>query len=457
MPMTYDTFLASKAKLAPSVGIRVDDADLHPDAFPFQRDITRWALQKGRSAIFATTGMGKTLMQLMWADKAAERVLILAPLGVARQTAREGARWGIPATYARSMADSPEHGITITNYEMVDHFDPSAFGAVVLDESGILKSFTGKTRSKLIELFADTPLKLCCTATPAPNDIAEIANHAEFLGIMTRVEMLASFFVHDDDGWRLKRPARKPFFRWLASWAMSINRPSDIGYSDDGYILPPLAVHTHFVESDFVPSGQLFSLGLKGITERASVRKGTVDQRVIVAADLIGTAETWIAWCGRNDEGDKLSALVDGAVLVEGAQSQDMKALRLAEFADGESRVLVTKPSIAGFGMNLQVCSRMVFVGLSDSWEQYFQAIRRCWRFGQTNPVEVHIVLSELERPIYENVMRKEAEAAKMAEELIAHVAEFERAEIGAGRARDTYEPRITMTIPPWLEVAPCM
>lgn len=447
----YDAFLASKRRLAPSVGVSFD-GDLHPDAFPFQRDIVRWALMKGRSALFETTGMGKTIQQLMWAEHAAKRTIILAPLGVARQTVREGERWAIPVTYARSMADSPTNGITITNYEMLSHFDADAFDAVVLDESSILKSFEGKVRSRLIDTFKDTPLRLCCTATPAPNDIAEMANHAEFLGVMTRTEMLATFFVHDDEGWRLKKPAREPFFRWLASWAMAINNPSDLGYADDGYNLPPLTVQPSFVEYEYRPEGQLFSIGLSGIGERSAVRRDTVEARVLAAATLIGAEKMpWIAWCGRNDEGRELKRLVPDAVLVEGADSPEAKTAAMQYFVDGTARVLITKASISGFGMNFQHCARMVFVGLSDSWESYFQAIRRCWRFGQTQPVVVHIVLSEAERPIYENVLRKEREAQALSDELIQHVAEFERAEIGAGRERREYEPTEVMALPSWL------
>lgn len=441
--------------IAQPVGIDVSPDELHPEAFPFQRDLVQWSLRKGRAALFATTGMGKTLMQLDWARHAGERVLILAPLGVARQTVREGERWGIPVTYARSHHHVEPQGITITNYEMLDHFDVSVFDAVVLDESSILKSMEGKTRTKLIERFADTPYRLCCTATPAPNDIAEMANHAEFLGVMTRVEMLSAFFVHDDNGWRLKRHAREPFYRWLASWAMSLTKPSDLGYTDDGYILPSLTVEPRFVRSDYVPEGQLFHLGLKGVGDRARVRKATASDRVKAAADLILSepGESWIAWCGLNDEGRELARLVPGSTLIEGAQSPDEKADRLDSFLDGSARVMVTKSTIAGFGLNLQTCARMVFVGLGDSWEQYFQAIRRCWRFGQAREVHVYIVLSDAEAPIFENVMRKEAEAVRMTTELVQHVAEFERAEIGV-RQRDPYQPTVEMHVPDWMGAA---
>ena len=270
--MSYAALLDSKRFIAPTVGVTVDSDHLHPDAFAFQRDVTAWSLRKGRAANFAATGMGKTLMQLDWARNTDERVLIVAPLGVARQTVTEAEKWGIPTSYARSFEEA-RLKIVVTNYEMLDHFDVRAFGAVVLDESSILKSFEGKIRTKLIERFRDVPLRLCCTATPAPNDIAEIANHAEFLGLMTRTEMLAAFFVHDDKGWRLKGHAREPFFRWLASWALCLTKPSDLGYSDEGYILPLLHVESIVVASGYVPERQLFSRGSRGsATAQRSVR-----------------------------------------------------------------------------------------------------------------------------------------------------------------------------------------
>jgi DNA modification methylase len=324
-----------------------------------------------------------------------------------------------------------QDGINITNYEMIDKFDPSFFGAVVLDESSILKSLTGKTRSKLIEMFSGTPYRLCCTATPAPNDIAEIANHAEFLGIMSRVDMLATFFVHDDDGWRLKKHAKEPFFRWLASWGMSIKKPSDIGYTDDGYILPPLNISPQFIKTDVPPAdGMLFWNGLKGITERSRIRKETAEDRVHAVAEIVQRSDDqWILWCGMNDEANSLARLIPGSVNVQGSDSAEVKAASIEKFQDGKTRVLITKPKIAGFGMNFQNCHNMAFVGLSDSWEAYYQCVRRCWRFGQGNPVNVHIVLSDAEAPIYENVMRKEREAAEMSENLIENVREFEREE----------------------------
>jgi DNA modification methylase/superfamily II DNA or RNA helicase len=428
----YADFLESKRLIVPSVGRHVEPRALHEALFPFQRDLTVWALRKGRAAIFADTGLGKTLMQLVWAQHAGARVLILAPLGVARQTVREGQRWSIPVRYCRDHREVVD-GISITNYEMLEHFDAAAFDAVVLDESSILKNFEGKTRTSLIRAFAQTPMRLCCTATPAPNDISELANHAEFLGVMSRAEMLASFFVHDDEGWRLKGHAREPFYRWLASWGMSLKRPSDLGYSDLGYDLPDLEIIPQIVETDYAPPGQLFATTLKGVTDRMAVRRQTLEDRVARAAELIAAEpdQSWIAWCGLNDEGRALAAAVKDSVLVEGQHSPEDKADALEAFASGQVRVLVTKAKIAGFGLNFQHCARQVFVGLGDSYETYYQAIRRSYRFGQEREVHAHIVLTEPEEAIYANVLRKEREAQTTGAELLRHVASFEKEEIG--------------------------
>lgn len=454
--MQYEEFLATKAIVASSVGVHVDpDNPLHPALFPFQRACARWAVRKGRCALFEPPGAGKTPQELVWSLYSGNRVLNLAPLGVAHQTVREGAKFGIEVTYARSMAESPSEGITITNYEMIDHFDPDAFDAVVCDESSILKAVDGKTRQKLIDMFRDTPRKLCGTATPAPNDISEMANHAEFLGVMTREEMLATFFVHDDAGWRLKGYARDAFYRWLATWAMSMNKPSDLGFEDTGYELPPLTVTPVVVKADYRPVDQLFAVGLKGITERSQVRKQTVGDRVAASVNLIrADQQQWIAWCGRNDEQDRVAAaLGDDCVSIDGRTPNDEK-LRLYDiWQSGQRRTLVSKVSVFGFGMNMQNCARQVFVGLSDSWESYYQAIRRSWRFAQTNPVHVYVVISEPEQVIYENILRKEREACAMSEELIRHVALYEQEEIHGSR-RLAYAPSQPMEVPSWLRSA---
>ncbi|MDD5708697.1 MAG: DNA methyltransferase [Kiritimatiellae bacterium] len=436
----YIDFLETKRHVVRATGFDVEPDAIHPLLFPFQRDLTRWALRKGSAAIFADTGLGKTFMQLEWARLTGARALIVAPLSVARQTVGEARKIGLDVHYTRA-GDDLIDGINITNYEMIEAFNPADFGAVVLDESSILKSITSKTRGRLIAMFADTPYRLCCTATPAPNDIAEIANHAEFLGVMPRVEMLATFFVHDDDGWRLKRHAVQPFFRWMASWAMSVRKPSDLGYDNDGFILPPLDIIPHWVETEYAPEGQLFFTGLKGVSDRAAVRRETMAERVQAAADLINNdlGHQWIAWRKLLDEGRLLHDVVPDSILVEGSMSPDEKLRRIEAFQDGVFRVLITEPKIAGFGMNFQNATRQVFVGLGDSWESYYQCVRRSWRFGQARPVKAYIVLSDIEDAIYENVMRKDVQAKEMAEELIKNVQVFEREELNVNAPLNGY------------------
>lgn len=442
----YSEFLSGKEAMTPAVGREITTEDVHPLLFPFQRDIVGWAVRKGRCAIFADTGLGKTFMQLEWARLLGERTLIVAPLSVARQTVAESHKIDLNVQYVRRWQDATGQ-LSITNYEMLDHFEAEAFGAIVLDESSILKALDGKTRQKLTEKFSATPYRLACTATPAPNDTAEIGNHSEFLGVMPQHEMLAAFFVHGDmgngeaQGWRLKGHAHEAFYRWLASWGMSIRTPSDLGYDDDGYVLPPLTITPEFVTSDYVPEGQLFFGGLKGIQDRTAVRRATADLRVARAAEMVNAdAEQWIVWHGLNDEGYALRDAIEGSVLVEGNQTPEAKAEALEAFQDGQFRVLITKPRIAGFGMNFQNAHRMAFVGLSDSWEAYYQCIRRCYRFGQSKPVDVRVVLSDAEEPIYANVLRKDTDAKAMQQRLIEQVATFERAELDSRDAEQAYE-----------------
>lgn len=438
--MNYQEFLQSKEARQKYYGIEVNKDDIHSMLFEFQRDIVLWSLKKGRAAIFADTGLGKTFMQLEWARLIGGNVLIIAPLSVARQTVREAQKININVKYVRSQ-EQIQDGINITNYEMIEHFEFDTFHVVVLDESSILKSLTGKTRKMLTELCADIPYRLCCTATPAPNDIAEIANHAEFLGIMTREEMLAMFFVHDDNGYRLKGHAQIKFYQWLASWGVSVKKPSDIGdYSDDGYNLPPLNIEPIFVHTDYTPDGQLFSTGLSGITGRTAARKATINERVEKLAEIVrGNDKQWIIWCGLDDEQKEIEKLVPDCVSVYGRHSPDEKIQMIEAFQDGEYRVLITKAKIAGFGMNFQNASNMGFLGLSDSFETYYQCIRRCYRFWQTEPVNAYIVLSEIEDAIYQNVMRKEKEAKEMTDKLIENVMHHERQEL-RGETQETYE-----------------
>lgn len=415
----YHEFLAAKQARAGAAGTPVDVAEVHPSLHPWQARIVAWAVRTGRCAVWADTGLGKTRMQLEWARLSGSRALIVAPLAVCAQTVREAERIGLTVRYVRE--DGEPEGIRITNYEMVDRFDPESLDAVVLDESSILKDFASATRNRLIAQFADVPRRLACSATPAPNDVAELANHAEFLGRASRVEMLSTYFVHDDQGWRPKGHARAPMFRWMSGWAVALRRPSDIGFPDDGYVLPELSIRPELVPVDMHAEGQLFPTDLGGVGGRAKVRRETLAARVERAAQLVAAepGEPWLLWCGLNDEADRLARAIPGAVNVHGSMSPEQKAELLLGFAAGDVQTLVTKPGIAAFGLNWQHCARMVFVGLNDSYEAYYQAIRRCWRYGQARPVHVHIVLSELEGQIAANVGRKEREAARFTGELV--------------------------------------
>jgi len=419
---SYTDFLSEKTRAVTEVGVHVERADLHPKLHEFQKDMVLFALGCGRTACFAECGLGKTFAQLEWARLSADSALVVAPLSVARQTVREAEKIDLEVRYVRDPSEVDGDGLWITNYEMAGRFDPAMFGAVVLDESSILKNVDGRTRRALTDGFRRVPRRLACSATPAPNDVAELTNHAEFLGAMSRAEMLAAYFVNDEKEWRLKGHAAGPMFRWMASWALALRRPSDLGYPDDGYALPPLEIVPEIVRAEIVSEGQLFATNLGGVGGRARARRATLAPRVERAAELAGDGEQWIVWCGLNDEAKLAAELIDGAVNVEGSWSPEAKAEALEAFQDGELRVLVTKCQIAGFGMNFQNASRMAFVGLSDSYEQYYQAIRRCWRFGQTEPVRAHVVVSELEQQVVANVRRKERESERVTDRLVRHL-----------------------------------
>lgn len=416
---TYADFLAHKTPTAAAVGPTV--GAIHPMLHPWQAELVRWAAGVGRAAIWADTGLGKTVMQVEWARQVGATSLIVAPLAVCQQTVREAAKLGIEARYVRSQ-DEVTSGVHVTNYEMVERFDPEKFDAVVLDEASILKQSDGKTRTMLIRHFADVPYRLACTATPAPNDPEELTNQAEFLGQSTRVNMLSAYFVHDQDGWRMKGHARAPMMRWMATWAVALRKPSDLGYPDTGYDLPGLTIIPHLLKVHIATDDQLFATDLGGVSGRAKVRRDTLAARCERAAELVAAepGESWVLWCGMNDEADTLAKLIPGAMNVHGGMTPEQKADALLAFSDGAIQVLITKPSIASFGLNWQHCARMAFVGLSDSYEAYYQAIRRCYRYGQTRVVDAHVVLSELESQIATNVARKEREAGALTAQLVA-------------------------------------
>jgi hypothetical protein len=463
---SYADFLARKRFQPPSSGLECNPDEISSDLFAFQRHIVAWAVKRGRAAIWADTGLGKTRMQAEWLRQIGEQGLILAPLGVTAQTVREAAAIGVDVTYVRNQAEAdalPESVHAITNYERLDAFKPEAFAAVVLDESSILKAYSGTTKRALVAAFRDTPYRLACTATPAPNDLEELCNHADFLGIMSPAEMRSTFFIADSRGqfmkYRIKGHAQAAFFEWLASWAVACRTPEDLGFDGTGYHLPRLSISDHLVATEWVPDGQLVPTGLNGITERAQVRKATFEKRVARTVDLVSAEpdEQWIVWCGTNAEAERTTAELAhlGALNVQGSDHPQAKADAFLDFAAGRLQVLVTKPSIAGYGLNFQTCARMVFVGLSDSYEAYYQSIRRCYRFGQTRPVDVHVVVADVENVIVDNVRAKEAQAREISSGLVAAIAAENRRELFASTSKgDDYEPSKPLTIPNFLRSA---
>lgn len=460
----YNELIARKLSSVPPTGIDYAAAiRLHHGLFPHQSALVTWALQRGRCAIFADTGLGKSRMQLAWADavhrETGHDVMILAPLAVAAQTVREGHEIDVKVKQCRD-GDEVQPGITITNYDRLHRFDPGRFGAVVLDESSCIKHHDAKTLRTLLDAFSHAPFKLCATATPAPNDWTELGTHAEFLGICTRTEMLAEYFVHDGgdtQSWRLKGHAREVFWRWVASWAALLRKPSDLGFDDDRYNLPPLKVHQHISKVDHATAakaGMLFALEAATLSERREARRESIADRVAACAALVNSdREPWIVWCDLNAEGDALRAAIPDAVEIRGADDAETKEQRLIDFAEGRIRVLITKPSIAGFGLNWQHCARMAFVGVTDSFESYYQAVRRCWRFGQQREVHVHVFASELEGAVVANLRRKERDAAAMSDALSAETAGAVREQVlGVTRQTNPYEPRKPITAPAWLK-----
>ncbi|MDD5501557.1 MAG: DNA methyltransferase [Candidatus Omnitrophica bacterium] len=438
----YQQFLEAKKIIVPASGLEVDD--INTALFPFQRDTTRWALKKGKAAIFAGTGLGKTAIQLEWANHIPGDVLILAPLAVSQQTVREGVKFGIVVNLCRSQEDV-RPGVNITNYEMLHKFNPEVFTGIVLDESSILKTYDGKMRTTIIESFANTPFKLACTATPAPNDHMELGNHAEFLGVMTRTEMLSMFFVHDGGDtskWRLKGHAVGKFWEWVASWAVMFQKPSDLGYEDNGFILPPLNIEQITVKTDIAPEGSLFAVEAQTLQERQAARQSSIKDRVSECARIVNSLdEPCIIWCNLNGESEALTKAIDGATEIRGSHSPKYKERAMLDFTEGRIKKLVTKPSIAGFGMNWQHCSKQVFVGLSDSFEQYYQAVRRCWRFGQTKQVDVYVITAETEGAVVANIQRKERDFEAMLSGMISATQEITRANIqGTSRDAAVYE-----------------
>jgi hypothetical protein len=453
---TYQEFLAAKQFKFVSSGFASDLSE-YP-FFDYQRDIVRWACMRGKAAIFADTGMGKTLMQLAWAQEVTRQtsnpVLILAPLAVSDQTIAEGEKFGIPVErYTGADVFGPH--VLITNYEQLHNVKAEQFDGIVLDESSILKGMQGKIRRQCTEMFSGTPYRLSCTATPSPNDFMELGTQSEFLGIMSQVEMLAMFFIHDGSDtskWRLKGHGKRKFFEWLATWAVFISKPSDLGYSDKGHELPELVFHEHIIDSGITEG--LFAPVATGLLDRNRARRDTVDSRVEQAAMIANNIKGQVlVWCHLNDESGKLSDAIDGGVEVTGSDPAAHKSATMMGFTRSEVRCLISKPKIAGFGMNWQNCNHMVFVGLSDSWEQFYQAVRRCWRYGQTKPVHVHIVSADIEGGVLTNIKRKEAQHKELKAEMIAIMRDKTLLQLGrATQEKTEYHAHQKMGMPSWVQ-----
>lgn len=423
----YAAFLAARQHTSTDHGF---DPDYLPDCLmDFQRALVQWSVRKGRAAIFADCGLGKTLMQLVWAENVARhtgrRVLILAPLAVSSQTVREGEKFGIEA--ARSREGELPAQIVVTNYERLHHFDPADFSGCVCDESSILKNFDGKYKAQITDFMRKLSFRLLCTATAAPNDYAELGTSAEALGVMRYVHMLSHFFTHDSGdtaSWRLKGHARKiAFWQWVCSWARALRKPSDMGFDDDGFVLPPLAERIHIVRREQPLDGMLFNIRAIGLSEQRAERRATLAERCEMAAGLVADADSAVLWCHLNAEGDLLEKLSSGAVQVSGSQSDDEKEEKLLAFLGGQARVLVTKPMCAGFGLNMQHCAHMTFFP-SHSYEQYYQGVRRCWRFGQKRPVTADIVCSDGDSQTMDNLRSKAAAASAMFDALVKHASD---------------------------------
>jgi hypothetical protein len=448
--MNYHDFLNSK-KLMPA-SMPINHSGIHKSLFPFQKKVAEFSLEKGRSALFLDTGLGKTITQCEWARHVPGEVLIVAPLAVASQTVKEAqSRLGMDVVYSKDGIVSSR--VTITNYERLDKFDCRRFAGVVLDESSILKGFMGKTKQLLCDQFSDTKYRLACTATPAPNDHMELGNHSQFLGVMPSTEMLARWFINDPSKvgvYKIKGHAEADFWAWVGSWAACVSMPSDLGFEDGAYILPKLQTHTHTVNTPMQAGdeGELFMMPTSSATDLHKTKRLTLKERCGLAAELANcTSEASLVWCESNDESELLAKLIPDAVEVKGSDSIDAKEDRMNAFSEGRARVLISKPSICGFGMNWQHASHMVFASISYSYESFYQAIRREWRFGQTRPVNVHVVISDAELPVWRTIERKAGQHDQMKKAMVKAIM--------GGQGTSTklaYHGRAVAQMPSWLQ-----
>ena len=460
--MNYKEFLKQKELQTIEAGFDADESLLTESMFDFQRDIVRWACKKGKAAVLIGTGLGKTICQLSWAyqvyKKTGKNVLIIAPLSVTTQTANEAKRFNIGEVHLCRTQDDVKPGLNITNYEMVNHFDTGSFIGVVLDESSCIKDFTARTTVEFTQKFSRTPYKLLCSASICPNDYSEIGTSCEFLGIMSRTEMLATYFIHDGgktSDWRLKRAGVSKFWEWFATWAIAFNNPNELGYEIEGYNLPPLNIHTVVTQSE-LKDYELVVRVAETLSERREARKESMDDRTDKAVELVNSNDDqWLLWVDYNDESEMLHKKISGSVEVQGKDTPEYKAEMSMKFANGEIKALVSKSSIFGYGLNLQSCHQQIFCGLSDSWERFFQAIRRCWRFGQKKPVDVYIILSERELSVLDNIKRKEKQNEEMQKQMTALMKEVTLSEIKhTTRITTDYKPEKEYVVPSFLKGA---
>lgn len=443
----------------------IDAPAVLPDAIrQHQRNAVEFALQKGSAALFLDTGLGKSLCAFSYADNVTRHtgkpVLMLAPLGVTGQHLNEARRFGFDETRVIRSGDEAGPGLNLCNYERLHLLDPAAFGGLVLDESSIIKNFTGTTTRRLMEFGGAIPFRLACTATPAPNDHMELGQHCQFLGVMRSNEMLSRWFLADQSEmgrYRLKRHAVNSFWNWVASWARCAEKPSDLGGDDTGYNLPPLNLHRHIVRTDIVSDagdddGQalLFRMPSASATSIHREKRKTAADRAAKIAEIVTAEpqEPWIIWVDTDYDADAVKALLPNAAEVHGRMTPEQKEAGLAAFSDGSARVLITKASIAGFGLNWQHCARVAFVGLSYSYEAFYQAVRRCWRYGQTRPVEVHVTCAETEEAIWQAIARKRDDHDQMKVHMRAAMA---RAQEEVRSVKNDYQPGRPAQLPTWL------
>lgn len=458
--MEYIDFLRNKQVRTLPTGIQIPENNINSNAFEWQRHCISWALGRGKAALFEDCGLGKTLQQLVWADEIQRAinkpVIILSPLTVAAQTRAEGIKFDINVNICENQADI-KNGINITNYEKLEKFDSKSFGGVVLDESSILKSYMGKTKRMIIDKFKDCEYRLACTATPAPNDLMELLNHAEFLGIMRSNEALSIWFIADQSQsgkYRLKKHAEKDFWQWVSSWAVCISKPSDIGYSDDGYILPELhendvIVNSSTVETEFTDIARKVDVSATGYHKE---RHRTLDARCLKTAEFANDKDNqYVVWCGMNDEADKLKKLIPDAVEIRGSDKAEKKEQAAMSFINGDIRVLISKPSIFGYGLNFQNCHNSIFCGMDYSFENYYQAVRRFYRFGQKHEVNIQRVLGDTEKSILDSINRKASIKEQMQSSMADAVREYQIKEL------NTYHLDLSQknyNMPSWLKGA---